>query len=65
MKFTDSTTGIPVDLSLNNALALRNTESIATYVDIDPRVKTVALAVKHWALQRGLANAFKGTCLYA
>lgn len=61
VKFTDSTTGIPVDLSLNNALALRNTELIATYVDIDPRVKTVALAVKHWALQRGLANAFKGT----
>jgi hypothetical protein len=61
VKFTDPTTGIPVDLSLNNALALRNTELIATYVEVDPRVKTVALAVKHWALQRGLANAFRGT----
>tara|TARA_B100000925_G_scaffold284773_1_gene260224 strand:- start:7714 stop:9846 length:2133 start_codon:yes stop_codon:yes gene_type:complete len=61
VKFTDATTGIPVDLSLNNALALRNTELIATYVNLDPRVKTVALAVKHWALQRGLANAFNGT----
>lgn len=61
VKFTDPTTGIPVDLSLNNALALRNTELIATYVNLDPRVKTVALAVKHWALQRGLANAFRGT----
>lgn len=61
VKFTDPTTGIPVDLSLNNALALRNTELIGAYVDMDPRVKTVALAVKHWALQRGLANAFRGT----
>ncbi|MEC7411302.1 MAG: nucleotidyltransferase domain-containing protein, partial [Candidatus Thermoplasmatota archaeon] len=61
VKFTDAATGIPVDLSLNNALALRNTELIAAYVDLDPRVKSVALAVKHWALQRGLANAFNGT----
>ena len=61
VKFTDASTGIPIDLSLNNALALRNTELIAAYVDVDPRVKTVALAVKHWALQRGLANAFQGT----
>ena len=61
VKFTDPTTGIPVDLSLNNALALRNTELISAYVNIDPRVTTVALAVKHWALQRGLANAFRGT----
>ncbi|DAC17762.1 MAG TPA: hypothetical protein HA276_03250, partial [Candidatus Poseidoniaceae archaeon] len=61
VKFTDPTTGIPVDLSLNNALALRNTELIAAYVNLDPRVKTIALAVKHWALQRGLANAFRGT----
>ncbi|GIS27620.1 MAG: hypothetical protein CM15mP128_3790 [Methanobacteriota archaeon] len=60
VKFTDAATGIPVDLSLNNALALRNTELIAagrprpTRQERGPRGKTLGAAT-------GLSNAFNGT----
>lgn len=61
VKFKEKRTGLAVDVSINNALALRNTTLIRSYVDLDSRVRDLCLVVKHWALHRGLADAFGGT----
>lgn len=61
VKCRDAVTNLPIDVSVNNTLALRNTELIRSYVQLDERVKGLVVLVKHWALHRGLADAFGGT----
>jgi hypothetical protein len=61
VKCRDAVTKLPIDISVNNTLALRNTELIRAYVDLDPRVRDLVVLVKHWALHRGIADAFGGT----
>jgi len=61
VKCRDAVTHLPIDVSVNNTLALRNTELIRSYVQLDERVKGLVVFVKHWALHRGLADAFGGT----
>jgi DNA polymerase sigma len=45
------------DLNVNNTLAIQNTKMIKTYVSIDPRVRPLALLIKHWTKQRGINDA--------
>lgn len=61
VKFTDPRSGIDVDISINNSLALHNTRLMTHYVSLDQRVKQVAICVKHWALHRHLSDAPSGT----
>jgi predicted nucleotidyltransferase len=61
VKCRDAVTHLPIDVSVNNTLALRNTELIRSYVQLDERVRALVVLVKHWALHRGLADAFGGT----
>lgn len=35
-------------------MALRNTELIKAYVDLDPRVAPLVLVIKHWTRRRSL-----------
>ncbi|CAG8454699.1 847_t:CDS:2 [Ambispora gerdemannii] len=51
------------DLNVNNTLALHNTRLIKTYVNIDPRVRPLAMTLKHWAKRRALNDAAKGGTL--
>jgi DNA polymerase sigma len=45
------------DINVNNTIALCNTWMIRTFIDIDPRVRPLAMIIKHWAKQRQLSDA--------
>ena len=45
------------DLNVNNTLALENTRMIRTYVDIDDRVRPLAMVIKHWTRRRIVNDA--------
>ena len=61
VKFTDPRSGMHVDISINNTLAIHNTKLLAQYAKHDERVKQLAICVKHWALHRNLSDAPNGT----
>ena len=61
IKFTDERTKIPVDISINNTLALHNTTLMKKYGDTDARIRNCILAIKYWASQRDVCDASKGT----
>jgi hypothetical protein len=61
IKFIDERTKIPVDISVNNTLALHNTQLLKSYATVDKRIPQCILAVKHWASQRDVCNAAKGS----
>lgn len=44
-------------MNVNNTMALENTKMIRTYVAIDPRVRPLAMIIKHWTKQRTLNDA--------
>jgi len=59
--FRDSKTGLDCDISVENPLALRNTQLLHQYSRVDPRVRALAYVVKHWARARKMNNASGGT----
>ena len=61
IKFTDERTKIPVDISINNTLALHNTTLLKMYGQTDERIQKSILAAKYWASQRDVGNAAGGT----
>ena len=61
VKFTDPRSGLNVDISINNTLALYNTRLLSTYAKMDKRVKDLAICVKHWALHRNVSDSVNGT----
>lgn len=57
---------VRIDITVNNYLAVENTRLLATYCDIDPRLRGLVLLVKHWAKRRSLNDAYRqvqGPCL--
>lgn len=48
---------VQCDMNVNNTLALENTRMVKTYVDIDPRVRPLAMIIKQWTKQRILNDA--------
>ena len=61
VKFIDSQSKIPVDISINNSLAVHNTELLRRYSSIDSRVKPFIISIKYWARNRGISDASMGT----
>ncbi|TGJ83367.1 hypothetical protein E0Z10_g5387 [Xylaria hypoxylon] len=62
VKIWDPELELSCDMNVNNTLALENTRMIKTYVDIDERVRPLAMIVKYWTRQRILNDAaFGGT----
>jgi len=61
VKCRDAKTGIPLDISVNNTLALHNTQLLKTYSMQDSRVSQVILAIKYWAMCRDVSDAPSGT----
>jgi DNA polymerase sigma len=62
VKIWDPELGLACDMNVNNTLALENTRMVRTYIDIDPRVRELAMIVKHWTRRRIVNDAaFGGT----
>ena len=58
---TSKPTHVEFDICINNTLALHNTLLLRTYAQLDPRVRQLALLVKHWAKCRQVNTARDGT----
>ncbi|CAM9334675.1 unnamed protein product [Chrysoparadoxa australica] len=59
--FKEPGSGLDCDISIMNPLALKNTELLWTYSQVDERVKHLAFIIKHWARSRQINNASQGT----
>jgi DNA polymerase sigma len=57
VKLWDPQLQVACDLNVNNPIALENTALIRSYVDIDERVRPLAMIIKHWAKRRILNDA--------
>ncbi|ODV90359.1 hypothetical protein CANCADRAFT_20166, partial [Tortispora caseinolytica NRRL Y-17796] len=62
-KFWDPEFNVACDINFNNTMALQNTYMIKTYVQTDPRVRILALVIKHWTKLRALNDAAFGATL--
>lgn len=60
VKFTDSRSGLDVDISIENRLAIYNSKMLKGYAQ-DKRVREFILMIKYWASRRGINTAFEGT----
>lgn len=61
VRFRDRTTGVEVDMNVNNVVGLRNTRLLQCYAQLDPRTAPLVLAVKAWASGRHINEAKHGT----
>eukprot|EP00916_Digyalum_oweni_P001090 GHVL01002150.1.p1 GENE.GHVL01002150.1~~GHVL01002150.1.p1 ORF type:complete len:251 (+),score=37.90 GHVL01002150.1:208-960(+) len=52
---------VSCDISVNNDLALHNSKLIGAYVAVDPRIRSVGMALKYWAKKRGINDRSRGT----
>jgi DNA polymerase sigma len=59
VKIFDPELELACDMNVNNTLALENTRMIKTYVEIDPRVRPLAMIIKHWTKRRIVNDAGK------
>jgi DNA polymerase sigma len=57
VKIWDPELRLASDMNVNNTLALENTRMIKTYVQIDDRVRPLAMIIKHWTRERILNDA--------
>lgn len=62
VKIWDPELELACDMNVNNPVALENTEMIRTYIDIDDRVRPLAMIIKYWAKRRILNDAGMCTC---
>lgn len=63
VKILDPELNLACDMNVNNTLALENTRMIKTYVEIDPRVRPLAMIIKHWTKRRIVNDAALGGTL--
>lgn len=57
VKIWDPELNLACDMNVNNTLALENTRMIKTYVQIDSRVRPLAMIIKHWTKRRIVNDA--------
>ena len=55
VKIWDPELRLACDMNVNNTLALENTRMVKTYVEIDHRVRPLAMIIKHWT-KRTIVN---------
>lgn len=53
--------GLECDISIQNQLAVANTQLLRTYGSIDPRVRQLVFLIKYWAKRRHLNSPSDGT----
>ena len=61
VNFSDPRSGLKVDISVNNTLAIHNTNLLKAYANLDEVVRNLILVVKHWAFHRDISNSYEGT----
>lgn len=59
VKIWDPELQLACDMNVNNTLAVENTRMIRTYVEIDDRIRPLAMIVKHWTRRRIINDAGK------
>lgn len=57
VKIWDPKLAVACDMNINNTMAIENTRMMKTYVEIDARVRPLAMILKHWTKQRVLNDA--------
>lgn len=57
LKFSDKASGVEMDLNVNNAVGIRNTQLLNCYSRLDSRVAPLALVIKAWASRHGINDA--------
>jgi DNA polymerase sigma len=57
VKIWDPELRLACDMNVNNPVALENTEMIRAYVEIDERVRPLAMIIKNWTKRRVLNEA--------
>ena len=60
VKFKDPRSGLDVDISLDNRLAIYNSYLLKSYAQ-EERLRRLVHMVKYWASRRGINNAFDGS----
>lgn len=63
VKIWDPELELSCDMNVNNTLALDNTRMIKTYVQIDERVRPLAMIIKYWTRRRIVNDAAHGGTL--
>ncbi|KAK2874972.1 hypothetical protein FQN49_001889 [Arthroderma sp. PD_2] len=63
VKIWDPELQVACDMNVNNTLALENTRMIKTYVELDDRIRPLAMLIKHWTKRRILNDAALGGTL--
>ncbi|KAI0835482.1 hypothetical protein F5Y06DRAFT_299627 [Hypoxylon sp. FL0890] len=63
VKIWDPELELSCDMNVNNTLALDNTRMIKTYVQIDERVRPLAMIIKYWTRRRIVNDAANGGTL--
>jgi DNA polymerase sigma len=59
VKVWDPVLELACDMNVNNTAALENTRMIKAYVQVDARVRPLAMIIKYWTKQRILNDAGK------
>lgn len=57
VKIWDPELKLACDMNVNNTLALENTRMVRTYVEIDDRVRPLAMTIKYWTRRRIVNDA--------
>lgn len=57
VKIWDPELKLACDINVNNVAAIENTRMINTYIQIDDRVRPLAMIIKHWTKRRILNDA--------
>ncbi|KAL6704862.1 hypothetical protein ACN47E_007545 [Coniothyrium glycines] len=57
VKIWDPEFKLACDINVNNVAAIENTRMIKTYIDLDDRVRPLAMIIKHWTKRRILNDA--------
>ncbi|KAI4629552.1 uncharacterized protein J4E87_002737 [Alternaria ethzedia] len=57
VKVWDPELQISCDINVNNVAAIENTRMIKTYIQLDDRVRPLAMIIKHWTKRRILNDA--------
>jgi DNA polymerase sigma len=57
VKIWDPELCLACDMNVNNTLALENTRMIKTYVQLDDRVRPLAMIIKYWTKKRVVNDA--------
>ncbi|KAK3940605.1 Poly(A) RNA polymerase cid13 [Diplogelasinospora grovesii] len=63
VKIWDPELGLACDMNVNNTPALENTRMVRTYVEIDERVRPLAMTIKYWTRRRIVNDAALGGTL--